>query len=75
VVKNGEGMLMVTMSVGSQRQNVSLKIDLESDEVMVYSKTGSKMSNGFDFKRSKTFIQGSLTRNVTVEVDQILSGI
>jgi hypothetical protein len=69
VVKSGEGMLMVIMSVGSQRQNVSLKVDLESDEVVVYGKGGSKASNGFDYKRSKTFIQGNVTRNVTVEVD------
>jgi len=68
-VKSGDGMLMVTMSVGSQRQNVSFKVDLESDEVVVYGRGGSKVLNGYDYKRSKTFVQSNVARNVTVDVD------
>jgi hypothetical protein len=42
---------------------------LESDEVVVYAKSGSKVSNGYEYKRSNTLIQSNVTRNVTVEVD------
>jgi hypothetical protein len=68
-VKSGEGMLMVNMSVGSHMQSVNFKVDLESDEVVVYAKSGSKVSNGYDFKRSYTYAQSNLSRNVTFEVN------
>jgi hypothetical protein len=47
-VKSGEGILMVNMSVGSHRQSVNFKVELESDEVVVYARSGSKVSNGYD---------------------------
>lgn len=68
-MKSGEGIMMVNMSVGSHRQGVNFKVDLESDEVVVYGKSGSKVSNGYDYKRSNTYTQSNVFRNVTVEVD------
>ena len=60
---------MVNMSLGSHMQSVHFKVDLESDMVVVYAKSGSKVSNGYDYKRSNTYAQSNLSRNVTFEVN------